>query len=306
MPYALANNAVLNLNQSFQQELLSLHESCGYADLLSTYLTFPPPGNQPPAYFNESSDSPNANCDVFDMINNAALQTNPCFDIYEINSACPLMGDILSFPTELVVQSPSTVFNAETYFNRSDVKAAIHAPDYINWAECSGPVFTGGDGGPQGEGDLSADPIQKVLPQVIDATQRVLVGNGDYDMIIITNGTLLAIQNMTWGGQLGFQTAPDTPIVIDLPDLQYQDVFAMNGLGGVDGPGQGTMGIQHYERGLMWVEVSLSTASQIILSKSLHADFSMQTFQSGHMQPQFQPRSTYRHLEWVLGRIDTI
>jgi hypothetical protein len=49
-------------------------------------------------------------------------------------------------------------------------------------------VFIGGDGGPESEGDLAADPIQKVLPQVIEGTNRVLVGNGDLDMIIISNG----------------------------------------------------------------------------------------------------------------------
>lgn len=72
-------------------------------------------------------------------------------------------------------------------------------------------------------------------------------------MIIITNGTLLAIQNMTWGGLLGFQEAPSTPIEISLPDLEYESTFDMNNLGGYDDP-QGLMGIQHYERGLMWVE----------------------------------------------------
>ena len=251
---------MLNMNQSFIDDIQALHESCGFADTLDTYLTFPPPGNQPARYFNSSSGGPDADCDVFDMINNAVSQTNPCFDIYEINQACPILGDIINFPTALVYQYPDYVFNTDTYFNRTDVKQAIHAPMDVDWAECaSEPVFIGGpdgEGGPQGEGDLSADPIQHVLPQVVDATQRVLVSNGNYDMIIITNGTLLAIQNMTWGGQLGFQQAPDTPIVIGLEDLQYEAVYADNGEEGVDGPGQGTMGIQHYERGLMWAEVS--------------------------------------------------
>jgi carboxypeptidase D len=44
------------------------------------------------------------------------------------------------------------------------------------------------------------------------------------------------------------------------------------------------MGTQHFERGLMWA----------------------QTAQSGHMQPQFQPRSSYRHLQWLLGKIDEL
>jgi len=27
---------------------------------------------------------------------------------------------------------------------------------------------------------------------------------------------------------------------------------------------------------------------------------------SGHMQPQFQPRVAYRHAQWMLGRIDAL
>lgn len=94
----------------------------------------------------------------------------------------------------------------------------------------------------------------------------------------------MGIQNMTWHGKLGFQSAPTTPIDLKLADLEYQAVFESSGLGGLDGPGQGIMGIQHYERGLMWAE----------------------TYSSGHMQPQFQPRSSYRHLQWVLGHIDEL
>lgn len=101
--------------------------------------------------------------------------------------------------------------------------------------------------------------------------------------IILNNGTLLSIQNTTWNGKLGFQEEPKTPINIAMPDLMYADVFAENGAAGLDGP-QGIMGVQHYERGLMWA----------------------QTHQSGHMQPQYQPRVCYRHLEWLLGRVDTL
>lgn len=254
-----------------------MHESCGYADYIDRYLQFPPSGLQPPVYFNFSSD---ASCDVFDLIDSAAFDPNPCFDIYEIPAMCPLLWDVLSFPTQLVY----TPDGATTYFNRTDVKKAMHAPLDANWMECTDQaVFIGNGTGPEGEGDNSADPTQKVLPQVIESTNRVLVANGDYDMIIITNGTLMAIQNMTWNGMLGFQEQPSTPINIDIPDLLYADVFAENDGVGLDGP-QGLMGIQHYERGLMWAE----------------------TYQSGHMQPEYQPRVAYRHIQWLLGRIDSL
>jgi len=281
VPYVQANNNLFNFNATFMAELERLYQYCGYANYTEQFLRFPPLAAQPPEYFNFTSQ---AKCDVFDLIDAAAFDLNPCFDVYAINQMCPILWDVLGFPTQLFY----TPDGAQVYFNRTDVKTAMHAPQYVDWVECAlKPVFIGGNGtgGPQGEGDLSADPIQHVLPQVIEATNRVLISNGDYDMIILTNGTLMAIQNMTWHGKMGFQSQPSTPLNITSPDLQYQAVFAEpdNGAAGLDGP-QGIMGITHFERGLMWA----------------------QTYQAGHMQPEFQPRVTYKYMQWVLGRINTL
>jgi carboxypeptidase D len=280
VPFLVKNANLFNLNESFMAETQSLHTSCGYQSYIDKYLVFPASGVQPQKQFNSTAE---ASCDVFDMIATAAFNPNPCFNIYEVNSMCPILWDVLGFPTSLVYTPPG----ASVYFDRADVKAALHAPHNVTWAECSinYPVFVG-TGGPEDEGDLSANPIEHVLPQVIEATNRVLVANGDYDMIIMTNGTLLAIQNMTWNSALGFESRPNTPINIKILDLVYADVFdanGANGANGTDGP-QGPMGIQHYERGLLWAE----------------------TYQSGHMQPEFQPRVAYRHLEWLLGYTDQL
>lgn len=286
VPFVQQNANLFNFNKTFMAQLEKLHQSCGYADYIDKYFQFPPAGMQPAEYFNYSSPK-NLSCDVFDLINEVALGVNPCFDIYEVNTMCPLPWDILGFPTEIFDYAGDP---QGAYFNRSDVKKALHAPMDVDWTLCSlnDPYKAdGSSGGPESEGDLSLDPIQHVLPQVIEATNRVLVGNGDYDMIIITNGTLLSIQNMTWNGKMGFQSMPSQPIVITMPDLVYNSVYDNNnlnpGYAGLDGP-QGVMGVQHYERGLMWVE----------------------TYQSGHMQPEYQPRVSWRHLEWLLGRTDSI
>jgi carboxypeptidase D len=278
-PFVLENNNIFNFNQSFLNELEQLHKECGYADFIEEYLVFPPKKRQPVIPANVPQL--NGKCDIFDIATNAALDPNPCFNPYQIVGMCPIPFDSLGFPT-LFFMEP---VGFETYFNRADVKKALHAPAHIEWGECNGNPFIGdnGHGGPEGEGDLSADPIQKVLPQVIEATNRVLVANGDYDMIILTDGTLLSIQNMTWNGRLGFQEKPSTPINIHMPDLLYTSIFSDQGSAGLDGP-QGLMGIQHYERGLLWAE----------------------TYQSGHMEPQFQPRVAYRHLQWLLGHIETL
>lgn len=278
LPFVQAQQTNLNLNATFLAQLEKIDKDCGFAAYREKYLTFPPSGQQPPTYFNYTS---NSQCDINDIAMNGIFEVNPCFNPYATNQNCPILWDVLGFPGALDYTPPGS----EVYFNRTDVKKAMHAPLDVSWSECAGNPFVG-NGGPQDEGDESADPIQKVLPQVIEATNRVLVSNGDYDMVIITNGTLLAIQNMTWNGKLGFQSAPSTPIDITLPDLQYQDIWCSNGdyYCGLDGPNQGIMGISHYERGLMWA----------------------QTYQSGHMQPQFQPRAAYRHLQWVLGHVQTL
>jgi carboxypeptidase D len=71
-----------------------------------------------------------------------------------------------------------------------------------------------------GENDRSPDPIQGVLPQVIEATNRVIVSNADWDGLLLTNGTLLSIQNMTWHGKLGFQSPITDDFVVDLRDKE--------------------------------------------------------------------------------------
>lgn len=188
-PFLEHNQNILNLNNSFMESLSDMHQQCGYADYIDKYLTFPASGQQPEIYYNSSA---NASCNVFNTANFGLLTVNPCFDIYEITDNCPIVSDVLGFPTQLSQDQYNT-----TYFNRTDVKEAMHAPLDVTWMECSaGQVFIGGpeidgyySGGPQGEGDLAPDPIQHVLPQVIEATNRVLIGNGDYDMIIITNGS---------------------------------------------------------------------------------------------------------------------
>lgn len=281
VPFVEANANLFNFNSTFMAELERSYEFCGYANFKSYYLNFPPLTEQPALYdgFNNIS-APGIDCDLWNLVYDAAYRTNPCFNVYEISCTCPILSDPLAYPSDLQYQYPGM---GGVYFNRTDVKKAIHAPLDVDWLECSGPVFVG-DGGQYRLGDESLDPIQHVLPQIIEARNRVLIANGDYDMEILTKGTLMGIQNMTWNGKLGFQAAPSTPINIELPDLQYQAVFESSGLGGLDGPEQGIMGTQHYERGLLWAE----------------------TRSSGHMQPQLQPRSSYRHLQWVLGRIDEL
>ncbi|KAF2395919.1 alpha/beta-hydrolase [Trichodelitschia bisporula] len=209
-PFLRANVGPMRLSPSALEDVDKLHQTCGYDKYMDRYLSFPPPGPQPPA-------ARNMRCDVFSRAQRVARQANSCFNVYDVSERCPTPR--------------STMKGQGAYFARADVKRALHAPPNTKWSLCSTRRVFSGFGGPQREGDLSPDPIAGALPRVVDGTRRVLVANGDYDMIIMSNGTLLALQNMTWGGALGFQERPRARIL---------------------GEGGKELGVQHQERGLMW------------------------------------------------------
>lgn len=154
------------------------------------------------------------------------------------------------------------------YFNRSDVQEAIHAPS-MDWSECSNEnVFP--------NGDSSLPSALTVLPGVIERTQNVIVSHGLLDMVLIANGTILQIQNTTWGGLQGFQSTPYADDLYVPGHSEYQ--VATYAAGGA------VMGTTHTERGLTYATVELS----------------------GHMVPQYQPSVAFRQIEVLLGRVDSL
>lgn len=257
------NQALFPLNDTFRTYIHNKSSACGYDSYLSTYLTFPPPGPFP-------SQLPGADekgttldsCDVFDDIFNAASLINPCFDIYQVATTCPLLWDVLGFPGSFNYLPAGT----SIYFNRTDVKKAINAPVDSNWMECSAiDVFVNGT-------DNSPPSGVSVLPGVIERSKRTIIGHGALDMVLIANGTLLMIQNMTWGATQGFQSRPSSPFYVPPSSITNPSTLA----------GEGIFGTTHTERGLTWVEVALS----------------------GHMIPQYAPAASYRTVEFLLGRIE--
>jgi carboxypeptidase D len=85
-----------------------------------------------------------------------------------------------SFPQ---VQTPPV------YFDRADVKAAIHAPPTVNWEVCNiqGPnVFP--------DGDASLPPAFTVLPNVIEKSNRSVIVHGLADFRLIAEGTRIVLQ----------------------------------------------------------------------------------------------------------------
>lgn len=154
--------------------------------------------------------------------------------VYQIATTCPNLWDVLGFPGSFSYEPAG----ATVYFNRTDVQRAINAP-IQEWSECQSPVLATDTSPPSG---LS------VLPRVIERTKRTVIGHADLDMILIKNGTLLMIQNMTWNGAQGFSSAP--------ADDFYVPYHIDYNLGAT--AGAGIFGRTHTERGLTFVSVILS------------------------------------------------
>ncbi|KAI0303049.1 Alpha/Beta hydrolase protein [Russula brevipes] len=123
------------------------------------------------------------------------------------------------------------VNDTNAYFNRTDVKAAIHAPLDVDWAICTDTnVFP--------NGDASLPPAFDVFPKVIEKNRRTVLVHGRADFLLIAEGMRITLQNMTWNGKQGFDNAP-------VPDSFVVDEM-------------GAMGTVHTERGLTYVEVVLA------------------------------------------------
>ncbi|KAH8115666.1 alpha/beta-hydrolase [Phellopilus nigrolimitatus] len=216
---------VFAFNQTFMAHLDTQAAACNYTGYFDKFVTFPPPAGALPL----PGDSVEAarGCDMWDEIFDAALIVNPAFDIYRVFDTFPILWDVLGFPGSF----PQTQLSP-LYFNRPDVKSAIHAPAEVQWTECSNiNVFP--------HGDASLPPaVNGVLANVIEKSQRAVIVHGLADFILIAEGTRIAIQNMTWNGLQGFQT----PIA--------NDSFLVDGVG--------ALGNMHSERGLTYYEVDLS------------------------------------------------
>ncbi|KAF9050779.1 alpha/beta-hydrolase [Hymenopellis radicata] len=214
---------VFAFNQSFLATLDELAETCNYAGYVDKFATYPPTGLLPLPGTDTFADD---GCDLWDLIFDAALTVNPAFNIYRIFDTFPVLWDVLGFPGSF-----EQIQLAPVYFDRLDVKKAIHAPTNVSWSECSNiNVFP--------RGDRSLPSSFTVLPNVIEKSERAVIAHGLADFILIAEGARIVIQNMTWAGLQGFQTPIET------------DSFIVDGVG--------ALGNTHSERGLTYVEVALS------------------------------------------------
>ncbi|KAL1310734.1 hypothetical protein AAFC00_000987 [Neodothiora populina] len=251
---------LLNLNKTFIDDIHARADKCGYTAFMEEALTFPPKNRTLPTPPNLNYDM--EGCELWNDVFNAASLVNPCFDIYQVATTCPLLWDVLGFPGSFDYLPEGT----DIYFNRTDVQKAINAP-IQEWSECANGVL---------ERDTSTYSGLSVLPKVIEQTNNVIIGHGLLDFILMFNGTLMTVQNMTFNGKTGFSVPPAEWDDFYVP---YHSELSLGDLAAA-----GNMGSWHTERGLTVCTVALS----------------------GHMIPQYQPSAAYRQLEVLLGRVKNL
>lgn len=268
VPFIDHHSNLFPFNDSYVKHIHELDHECGFDDFRDKHLTYPPKGHAPATLpgIDHKTGKPKPGCEdqaIFNSIWDAALAINPCWDVYQVATTCPLLWDVMGFPGSMEYVPKG----ASIYFDRADVKAAINAPVHKEWLQCGGPVF-------KGDTDLSPPSADKVLGSVIDRTKNVIIGHGDLDFVLLANQTLLSIQNMTFGGKLGFQEKPTEPFYVPYHNDKSKSTLA----------GAGVFGTTHTERGLTYVGVALS----------------------GHMIPQYAPSAAFRHVEFMLGRVKSL
>ncbi|CEJ92368.1 Putative Serine carboxypeptidase [[Torrubiella] hemipterigena] len=233
-------------------------EASGQANYTNTYFTFPPPQNPfPPA--------PNGIRGISSMLSKSARDKNPCFNIYHITDQCPHVYAHLGG----VNGGDYIPVGSEVYFTRSDVQKHINAPLIgKRWRQCggnNGSVFPNGDSSP-------GPALDGTLQNIIETTNNTIVGSGALDLLLQTNGTLFALQNVTWNGFQGFHSFPKTPFFV--PDHENKN-------GGALGP-RGNIGVYVKERGLTFYDIHLA----------------------GHEVPGYSLSGGYRMLQVLLGKVE--
>lgn len=86
-------------------QIRTLDEECGYAAFREEYLTFPPTASLPAPKDLPSIDNSTCVGIYYDVFNAASL-VNPCFDIYQVATTCPVLWDVLGCKSNQQTHGP--------------------------------------------------------------------------------------------------------------------------------------------------------------------------------------------------------
>lgn len=196
-------------NRTFRKDLHKPVISCRFISFLNENLVFSPKG-----LFSTAPNNTAPGCTLWANIILAIGMINPCFNVYQITITYSLLWNVLGYPGLAYTPQGATV-----YFNRTDVQKSINSPGQ-SWKLCAERVFWNND---------SPNSALSVLPGVIEKLDRTIIAHGQPGYVLIANGSLLAIQNMTWNGAPRFQQEPKGQFY--LPEYINLDLATIAGSG---------------------------------------------------------------------------
>jgi carboxypeptidase D len=192
--YAVQHQKELNFTNDDIAQIKAESDKCGLTTFVDKNLKYPPSGRLPDY---------SRTCQPFNTYYNLANQRNPQFNIYNIDTPTPDPNSPLGYPN-----SGNEQYLHNTFFDNYDLQTYIHAP-HQKWVECA-TVFPTGD--KSKKPDRQPDFSHSILATTIEKSKKFIIMNGNLDGLLITNGTSLALQNLTWNNAQGFSKAPLTPL----------------------------------------------------------------------------------------------
>lgn len=208
------NKKNLYFQNSDIQAIKRRSDTCGYTGYIEKYLTYPAKGKLPAL---------NLNCQTspWELFDQLATRRNAMYNVYRVD------GSKVSPFTTSPLGDPNNPVSTPTYFDNYDLQVAIHAIKkggaQKKWDQCAKKrVFPNGDASPP--------PDETYLASVIEKSKSgLIIAQGNQDALIITNGTLIGLQNLTWAGQQGF-SKPPTQQFIDAYGAQSGSFVTERGL----------------------------------------------------------------------------
>ncbi|PWN38481.1 alpha/beta-hydrolase, partial [Meira miltonrushii] len=221
--FSVQHQKALNFTDDDIAQIKAESDKCGLTTFVEQNLNYPPKGRLP-GY----SDS----CQPYDTYYNLANQRNPQFNVYNIDIPSPDPNSPLGYPNSGAAQ-----YLHKTFFDNYDLQTYIHAP-HQKWVECA-VVFVA-DKDTSKKPDRQPNFNHSILANIIEKSKNFIIMNGDLDGLLITNGTSLALQNLTWNNAQGFSKPPVTPLY-DLEGNQKAVSTHERGLSYATVPGAGHM-----------------------------------------------------------------
>lgn len=189
--YVLKRQQDLQLNSTEMAAITKRANELGLVGYVDKALQYPPKGPVvPPAKF-----LANKGDSLSYEVNPRILEANDCFDYYNVRTRCPAPYNPLSLQNNFIE-------------NTKGFRKAIHVGEEDSWKSCIKPsyIFPHGDPTPFAMQDGS-------LSRTVDKSDRAVLFGGADDFKLLSLGTQLGLQNITWGGKQGFQARPNKSLV---------------------------------------------------------------------------------------------